>query len=380
MSALYIGLISGTSIDGIDAALVDFSNTQPALLATHSQVIPAPTTERIKQLCTPNTSASEIEDLGMLDIALGKLFAEAVNQLLKISGKSASDIIAIGSHGQTVRHRPPDQTQANGFTLQIADPNIIAENTGITTVADFRRRDMACGGQGAPFAPAFHQAIAPTNIDNCIFLNLGGIANISVIQQGKLISGYDTGPANGLMDAWIQQHKHLPFDKSGEWAAQGEANSELLATLLTDQYFSLPAPKSTGREYFNLDWLEKARVQGVKITNTPADQLNPQNVQATLLALTAQSISDELAKHQPSVVYCCGGGVHNKALMARLKALNEAITILDTSALGIAPDWIEAAAFAWLAKKHIHSEPIDLTTVTGASKPCVLGAMISGCK
>jgi len=363
MSELYIGLISGTSIDGIDAALVDLSKEQPKLLANHSHPIPANITTQIRALCTPSTNANEIDQLGELDGELGKQFADACMALLDKANTPATKITAIGSHGQTVRHRPE---AANPFTLQIADPNIIAEQTGITTIADFRRRDMACGGQGAPFAPAFHQAIAPANIKCCAFLNLGGIANITVLNNGKLAGGYDTGPANGLMDTWIQQHRNLPFDNNGEWAASGTVNNALLETLLADIYFSQPAPKSTGREYFHLDWLHN---HAPHIATLPSN-----DVQATLMALSAQSISHQLAIHSPTVVYCCGGGVHNRALIAQLQALNPNADITDTHSLGIAPDWIEAAAFAWLAKKHMNGEAVDLTQVTGARKPCLLGA------
>ena len=365
LQSLYIGLISGTSIDAIDAALVDFSQPQPKLLQTHSHKIPSQLRENIATLCTPTTSINEIDLLGETDSALGELFAEATLTLLKKANTPAHNITAIGSHGQTVRHRPAGM---HPFTLQIADPNIIAQRAGITTVADFRRRDMANGGQGAPFAPAFHQAIAPDNIERCAFLNLGGIANITVIEQGKLICGYDTGPANGLMDAWINKSQQRPYDKNGDWAASGTANEELLQRLLDEPYFALPAPKSTGREYFNLDWLSDR-------ANELLQALPPENIQATLLALTTTTIANAVATHQPQAIYCCGGGVHNRALISSLDnhpALANT-QLFDTSTLGIPPDWIEAAAFAWLAKQHMQGIAIDLGSVTGARKPSVLG-------
>lgn len=375
MSQLYIGLISGTSVDGIDAALIEVNKTI-RLLGTHSHPIPEKIREQIVTLCHPlkNNAIDEqknndyIDLLGATDQAVGELFAEAALALIKKSAVSPRYITAIGSHGQTVRHRPAASSNSAGFTLQIGDPNIIAERTGITTVADFRRRDMASGGQGAPFAPAFHQAIAPNNIDRCAFVNLGGIANITVINRGKLVSGYDTGPANGLMDAWILQKQKKTYDENGEWAASGNTNDDLLKDLLADPYFSLAAPKSTGREYFHLDWLMNLSAKHV-------DTLPPVDVQATLLALTAKTICNEIAKYNPQAMYCCGGGVHNHTLMKALESCLQAngTTVTDTSELGIAPNWVEAAAFAWLAKKHINGEPIDLSAVTGANKACILG-------
>jgi len=362
--SLYIGLISGTSVDGIDAVLVDFSNERPELLDSHCHPIPQELRDSIATLCNPSITTNEIDLLGEIDNTLGKVFADAALTLLSKTGISAKQVCAIGSHGQTVRHRPG----VNGFTLQIADANIIAERTGITTVSDFRRRDMANGGQGAPFAPAFHQAIAPANINCCAFLNLGGIANITVIKNGTLICGYDTGPANGLMDAWIHKTRQLPYDDNGEWASSGIADQTLLEKLYADPYFHEKAPKSTGREHFNLSWLES-------ISGTTLESIAPANVQATLLTLSVKSICNELKQHPSQIVYCCGGGVHNGALIAGIKKemADTGSKIKDTSALGIAPDWIEAAAFAWLAEKHLSGKAVNLGVVTGARKASVLG-------
>ncbi|MGB5326067.1 MAG: anhydro-N-acetylmuramic acid kinase [Pseudomonadales bacterium] len=371
MSELYIGLMSGTSVDGIDAALVDLSRARPHLITTHCEPIAKELRKRIAALCTPGDY--EIDRLGPLDRELGACFADATSQLLRKANLTADSIKAIGSHGQTVRHRPPASAAEPGFTLQIGDPNVIAEHTGICTVADFRRRNIAAGGQGAPLAPAFHAAIAPHSIQSCVFLNLGGIANITSIFKGELRTGFDTGPANGLMDAWIELHRGVRYDRNGEWAASGNVNAALLDALQTHPYFSLPAPKSTGRETFNLAWLQNTLSDSIKT-------LDANDVQATLVQLGCKTITRAIAAldHSPDAVFACGGGAHNIFFMEQLRgALQEKLPhckLADTSELGIAPDWIEACAFAWLAQCHIEGRRVALQRATGATHDAILGA------
>lgn len=381
MKQLFVGLISGTSIDCIDAVLVDCSNDQPILLAQHQHPIDPATQQAIAALCLPGNN--EIDRMGQMDLQLGALFADAVNTLIAKTQFSNKNIVAIGSHGQTIRHRPPKLTGTSGFTLQIGDANTIAEKTQITTVADFRRRDMAAGGQGAPFAPAFHKAIAPSNVETSAFLNLGGIANITVVHQNNIVSGFDTGPANGLMDAWILKHKNKPFDNNGEWAKSGKVNNTLLAQLKEHSYFAMAAPKSTGREEFHLPWLESI------IDSVTEDQpkIHSEDVQATLMRFSCETIIDAVLginaklKHQPSVIYCCGGGAQNAFFLDTLQTLcnssNSNIRISSTDELGIGADWVEACAFAWLAKQRIERQAISLQTVTGAKHDVIAGCIYS---
>ena len=386
MKQLYIGLISGTSIDCIDAALVDCSEDRPILLAHHEHPIDDFTKQAIAALCLPGDN--EIDRMGELDLQLGGLFADAAKQLLAKAKLSYKEIVAIGSHGQTIRHRPPKQNHSSGFTLQIADANTIAEKTHITTVADFRRRDMAAGGQGAPFAPAFHQAIAPSNVESSAFLNLGGIANITLVSQGNIVSGFDTGPANGLMDAWILKHKNAAFDHNGDWARSGKVNKALLADLKAHPYFSEAAPKSTGREEFHLPWLESIIENKHTVCNA--------DVQATLMRLSCETIIEAVFNthaendveqpstlQTPSVIYCCGGGARNTFFLETLQSIcdnnyaDASIRITTTNEIGIGPDWIEACLFAWLAKQRLDQQPIMLSNVTGASHNVIAGCIYS---
>lgn len=360
MSELYLGLMSGTSADGIDAALVDFSDTHPTLIATHYNPFPTELRQKIIALCTPGLD--EINRLSELDILLGKEFALAVNTLLKTHNIEKNQIRAIGSHGQTIRHHPQKR-----FTLQIGDPNIIAAETGITTISDFRRRDMAMGGQGAPLVPAFHHAIFSKSDTHRAIVNIGGIANITLLSDTT--SGFDTGPGNTLLDTWIEKHRGERFDKNGEWAKQGCANSPLLKKLLTDPYFSLPAPKSTGREYFNLSWLES------HLANT---LLSPVDIQTTLVELTAYSIMDAIKKHfSHGEIFVCGGGAHNHYLMSRLQTLATNFSVDSTKKLGVNPNWVEAMAFAWLAKQTLEKKSGNIPAVTGARQPSILGGIYS---
>ncbi len=360
MPELYIGLMSGTSLDGIDAVLIDLEHSQPKIIATHYEKMPDVLRKSILEVCQPGFN--EINRMGELDIALGKEFSKAAQLLLEKCNISATHICAIGSHGQTIRHHPD-----KCFTLQIGDPNVIAAKTGITTVADFRRRDIAHGGQGAPLVPAFHQALFSDKKINRIILNIGGIANITVLPANSSahVSGFDTGPGNTLLDAWAEQHLEKPCDEKGAWASTGRVDEALLTNLLNDPFFKLAAPKSTGREYFNLTWLQHY------LSTTEAA-----NIQATLVELTARSIVDAITQHSPDgEILVCGGGVHNDYLMNRLQALTKSHSIATTSKFGIDPDWVEAAAFAWLAKQTLTKKPGNLVAVTGAHTQTILGGV-----
>lgn len=359
--ALYLGLISGTSADGIDAALLRFG-AEPHILSAHTY--PYPEALRVRILALARSAAQiSLDDYGALDVEIGEAFAAAALALLDKAGVEPSAVRAIGSHGQTICHRP---AAAHPFTLQIGDPTVIAERTGIDTIADFRRGDVAAGGQGAPLAPAFH-AWAFASRAPCAVLNLGGIANVTLIGADGSVRGFDTGPANCLMDAWAARHLGQMRDAGGAWAAGGTAEPALLAGLLDDPYFALAAPKSTGREYFNLDWLE-ARL--------PAGG-DARDVQATLLALTVRSIAAALDPAASGLreVLVCGGGVHNPTLMAALGAALAPATVHSTAAAGVDPDFVEAATFAWLARERLDGRPGNLPAVTGARGPRVLGAI-----
>lgn len=364
MRELYIGLMSGTSADGIDAALVDFNSAKPVLVEHHFTEFN--TELRVRILALNHPGHDEINRLGELDHLLGKVFAEAANTLLEKSGVTASDIRAIGSHGQTIRHHPQ-----LAFTLQIGDPNIIAAKTGITTVADFRRRDMAHGGQGAPLVPAFHQTILTNTEYDTAVVNIGGVANITFLpcDTQKSILGFDTGPGNNLMDAWTQQHLQKTHDKNGDWAKQGTASIDLLEKLLSDAYFKTPPPKSTGPEYFNLTWLQKHLSHRYKDVD----------VQATLAELTAVTITHAVKNLMTQgEILICGGGVHNQYLMQRLASLLEPLHVGSTEAHGVNPDWMEAMAFAWLAKQTLERKPGNVTQVTGAKQSAILGGVYQG--
>lgn len=363
---LYVGLMSGTSMDAIDAALVAINSDQILLQQTYSLPIPQDIRSEILALSTP--SENELERAMALDVVMGRLFAGAANELLNRSSYSASDIRAIGSHGQTLRHNPVGESPG---TLQIGDPSIIAELTGITTVADFRRRDMAAGGQGAPLVPAFHAQVFRNNKTNRVIVNIGGIANITVLPKtpSQKVTGFDTGPGNLLMDSWIQQHTDETMDKAGQWAAGGKINSNLVSAMLADPYFQLPAPKSSGREYFNSGWLNNllSRFPGV----------GTQDVQASLCELTASSIANTIKDTCPETeeIYVCGGGAHNIALLKRLEQHLPKQRVASTQDIDVDPDWVEAMAFAWLAKQTLKGLPGNVPTVTGAKHPVILGAI-----
>lgn len=361
---LYIGLISGTSADGIDAALVSFEGAHPTLLAHHLHPIPADTRDRLISLFTP--SDLQVDLLGELDVELGHLFADATKSLLEHSGVPASRVCAIGSHGQTIRHRPAGQ---HPFTIQIGDPNVICHQTGIDTVADFRRRDMACGGQGAPLAPLFHKGVLSSPSENRVILNLGGIANITLLPKQGSPLAMDTGPASGLMDSWCHLHKGESYDCDGAWAARGTAIEALVYQWLTDPYFALPAPKSTGKEYFHLAWARE-------LAGAPFDASAPVDVQASLLELTARSVSNAIQNLPVNTdrVLVCGGGAHNSHLMNRLQALIPC-AVEPTEAVGVAGDWVEAMCFAWLAQSYLNNEKLDTGPFTGARERVLLGGL-----
>ena len=362
---LYIGLISGTSIDGIDCALVEFKQGRPSLLAWHSQVIGPNLKKKILALCANQNISLDL--LGQVDIELGRSFAQGCNTLLKEQGLTSQEIIAIGSHGQTVFHQPHTDFP---FSLQIGDPNTIAQRTGINTVADFRRRDMAVGGQGAPLAPLLHSHCFSSANKQRVILNIGGMSNITILAKQQAVVAFDTGPGNVLMDYWIDRHLHKSFDSNGDWAAGGTVDPLLLATLLQEDYFSQPCPKSTGRELFNGQWLEQ-------ILSQLSKQIAPQDVQASLLELTASSIHTSISEHMLKVdeLYVCGGGAHNSRLMQRLAELFTQTEVQTTEALNIHPDWVEATAFAWLAKQHIDVQTVDTRSITGATQTTLLGGM-----
>tara|TARA_R110000868_G_scaffold3523_13_gene22381 strand:- start:1268 stop:2359 length:1092 start_codon:yes stop_codon:yes gene_type:complete len=359
--------MSGTSADGIDAALVDFNGQTPRLLASHFTPYDKAIRKKIIDLCHPGEN--EIQRLGELDIELAHAFAISVNTLLKESGTNASTISAIGSHGQTIRHSPNSRRR---YTLQIGDPNTIAAQTGITTVADFRRKDIALGGQGAPLVPAFHRDLFSSNETNRAIVNIGGIANVTLLSRNaaKEIIGFDTGPGNTLIDSWINTHQNSKYDQAGAWGQTGKIHTALLDIMLTDAYLSSPPPKSTGREHFNLLWLQEQ----LKKTN---DNIAPVDVQATITEFTAATILNAIKQHiDTGEILICGGGTHNTYLMTRLQALSApAFNIATTEAHGVHPDWVEAIAFAWLAAQTIQQRTSSLPSVTGANAPAILGGI-----
>lgn len=364
---LYIGLMSGTSLDGVDVALVEFNaaaTDQPRLLHTHFVAYPAEL--RLQILTLQHPSANELEVTALLANTLALIYAEAVHQLLAHSNIAPSQITAIGCHGQTIRHQPQFK-DGIGFTLQIVNAALLAELTDITVVADFRSRDLAAGGQGAPLVPAFHHALFSCPHTSRALINIGGIANITYLGSGDVL-GFDSGPGNMLLDAWIKQHKNLDYDANGAWADSGQVIQSLLAAMLAEPYFSLAPPKSTGRDLFNDSWLA-AKLSGGNYL--------PQDVARTLVALTAHSIVDALQRHcnQVDIVYLCGGGAHNLLLKNLLQALLAEIKVETTDALGIGVDWVEAIAFAWLAKQCLDKKTANLPAVTGAKGPRILGAI-----
>lgn len=355
----FVGLMSGTSLDGIDAVLADFS---AGVRVAHAVTLPFPESlHETLQYLIERPGNADLDVIGQADVQLGAAYARAVNQLLEDAGIDKRQVAAVGCHGQTIRHRPD---AAPGFTWQLGDPNRVAADTGLITVADFRRMDMALGGEGAPLVPAFHAAMFTTPKEIRAIVNIGGIANIT--RLGTTVTGYDTGPGNGLMDAWIRGQRGNSFDQDGAWAATGEVDEELLAHFLADPFFRKPPPRSTGREHFNLSWLKS------KLGDRP---LAPQDVQATLLALTAQSIASEVQRAEAERVLVCGGGARNRTLMTALEVALGGIPVEPTDSHGLNADFVEATAFAWLARERLAGRPGNIPSVTGASRAVPLGAI-----
>lgn len=359
----WIGLMSGTSMDGIDAVLVSFDGQSVEVHASETLNYPDDLRHRLVAISQNQGTPDEI---GELDTLTGALFAEAACKVIARSGIPTSSIRAIGTHGQTIRHQPSGSAP---FSIQIGNPTMIAERTGITTVADFRRRDMAAGGQGAPLVPAFHKAFFNSDAEDRCILNLGGIANITWIPADArgTVTGFDTGPANALMDAWCLCQTGLPYDTEGHWAAEGVVDPELLSDMLSDAYFARPAPKSTGKERFNLHWVKTL------VKRHPG--LRAEDVQRTLLQLTVASVVNQMPQVPAMRVYACGGGTRNPVLMSELEqALNPA-PLAVTTELGLDPQWVEPVAFAWLAEQTLAGNPGNLPDVTGAQGPRILGAI-----
>ncbi|KTD06419.1 anhydro-N-acetylmuramic acid kinase [Legionella gratiana] len=358
--SLYIGLMSGTSMDGIDAALVDISKNQ--LLLGNTLRYSDEVKNRIHALL--NGSNLSLASICQLNTLIGKEFARAVNELLQEAKLSSSDICAIGSHGQTVCH---NTNCAIPYTLQLGCAHTISTLTGITVVADFRTRDIVLGGQGAPFAPIYHQELFKHEKNHIAVANVGGIANITLIHPNEPIKGWDVGPGNCLMDAWIMKHQGKAYDVHGNWAQQGELIKPLLTTLMADPFIHLPTPKSIGKEYFSLVWLE----------GHLKNDYRPVDVQKTLLVFTAKTIAHSLLNERSYVkkLYLCGGGTHNLALLDMLSQLLPETVVKSIAEVGISPDHLEAMMFAWFAAQTINHIPVDLTTITGSAHPTLLGAI-----
>lgn len=367
MAKLFIGLISGTSMDGVDAVILQESKSHPRQLLAHlTKPYPESLLNPLKSLA--KDSLVSMDTLGETDRQLGDFLALTAQELLQRANLKPSDIAAIGSHGQTIRHQP---TGNQAYTLQIGDPNRIAEQTGITTVADFRRRDMAAGGEAAPLVPAFHRATFQSPQESRVIVNIGGISNITCLPKdlGLPVTGCDCGPGNTLMDAVYLRHFGKPFDANGDTAARGNINDALLRKMLLDPYFEMPAPKSTGPEYFSPEWLD------AHLKSQP-HSVEPQEILATLAELTVLSIQQTIhqGKLEPDRLLVCGGGAHNRHLMNRL-AIHMTCPVETTEPYGIGPDWVEGAAFAWLACQTLNNLPGNIPDVTGASKAVILGGI-----
>lgn len=365
MSDLFIGLMSGTSMDGVDGVLADFSRGVQVL--RHAGA-PFPDTLRAELMALNTAGPDELHRGWLAGNALMRVYAQVVQALLAQAGLPASAVAAIGAHGQTVRHRP-QQFDGTGYTIQLAQPALLAELAGITVVADFRSRDVAAGGQGAPLAPFFHQAVFGDPGQVVGVLNIGGISNLTLLRPGGAMRGFDCGPGNALMDGWCAEHTGAAYDDDGRWAATGQVLPALLQRLLTEPYFALAPPKSTGRDLFNRPWLQ-ARLQGYEAA-APAD------VQATLTELTAQACAGDVLRHEPGLarLIVCGGGALNGLLMRRLQALLPRAQVASSAGFGLPPLQVEAAAFAWLARKALRGEKLELTSTTGARGARVLGGI-----
>lgn len=370
-SDLYVGLMSGTSLDGVDVAIVDFAQSPPELLYCSTTPYPSSVRDRLLELC--RSQMTSLDELYRLDAELGEIYAGVVNAALEKAAIPARQIIAIGCHGQTILHSPDSEVP---YTAQIGDPNRLAALTGIDTVADFRRKDIALGGQAAPLAPAFHQFVFRSGSEDRAVINIGGISNISYLpaDHNSPTLGFDTGPGNTLLDYWIEQNRNTPFDEDGNWARSGKVDDELLGRMLNDEpYFRQAPPKSTGTEYFNPGWLMSL------LNDSASGELAPAAIQATLVELTVRTISGALAALPSRVQNCylCGGGAHNRYLMERLALALPECTVTTTAKLGLDPDFVEASAFAWLARERVNLRTGNIPSVTRAQKTTILGGIFA---
>lgn len=359
-SELYIGVMSGTSLDGIDVVAVDFAKQQPALITSFNGQFPSELRELLHKIALDKELP--ISRIGYATTWLSQCYSDAINHMCAQADLDKKEIQAIGCHGQTVQHQPQPP---HAYSIQLNNPSLIAAQTQITTIADFRSKDLAYGGQGAPLVPAFHHALFGKSDQTVVVLNIGGIANISILQADTPVSGFDTGPGNILLDSWINHCRQLPMDEDGRWALSGKIIPELLTTLTQDEYFTKQPPKSTGREHFNLAWLQS------HLTH----QEKTEDVQATLLELSAITITTPLQNCLPGKLLVCGGGAHNKALMIRLQDLLPSWQILTTDEQGIHSDYMEAMAFAWLARQCLKGIAIDMPNISGASRSAILGGI-----
>jgi anhydro-N-acetylmuramic acid kinase len=367
MSDIFVGLMSGTSMDGIDAALVEFDESSLNIVGTKNVPYPAALRQQLLDAIAIPLDR-EIDNVADLHRATGEIFRDAALALLEETGVDAATVAAIGSHGQTLRHQPNAETP---FSLQIGDPQLIANGTNIRTVADFRNADILAGGQGAPLAPIFHEWLFRVPDKTRCVLNIGGVANVTVLAGQRDTIGFDTGPGNSLMDAWIRKHRNEAFDHDGSWADEGSVDVELLERFLSEPYFAYAPPKSTGFEQFNLRWIEGHGTSSIE----------PVDVQATLCALSAITIADAVTDFAPDTaeLLVCGGGAHNPTLLKQLDSRLPDVAVSPTSVAGLDPDWVEAVAFAWLAMRHLHGLSGNLPSVTGASDAVVLGALYEAC-
>ncbi|WP_050478990.1 anhydro-N-acetylmuramic acid kinase [Herbaspirillum rhizosphaerae] len=372
-SSLYIGLMSGTSLDGVDGVLASLPADGSAMATLATAYVPFPDDLRAALMALQASGENELQREAMAANQLVVYYAQCVAELLEKSAIPAAYIRAVGVHGQTIRHRPE-----LGYTRQTNNPSLLAELCGIDVIADFRSRDVAAGGQGAPLVPAFHQAVFGNEEQARVAVNIGGISNISILPAGtqEATSGFDTGPGNVLMDAWIARHQGRSYDADGAWGASGKPDAALLAALRNEAYFALPPPKSTGRDLFHIEWLDAQLAAPAHVHLSPAD------VQATLTAFTAGTIADAILRHAPQTgaVYVCGGGAYNAYLLRLLEetlsaGAGRAIPVLSTETLGIAPNHVEALAFAWLAQRFCLRLPGNLPAVTGARGLRVLGGL-----
>lgn len=365
MRDIYIGLMSGTSLDGVDGVLADFSPARPLVIGHACRPFPAEL--RAELMALNGSGAGELHRAALAGNALVRVYSEVVHDLLGIARCKPASVVAIGAHGQTVRHRP-QEFDGTGYTLQLNQPALLAELTGIDVVADFRSRDVAAGGQGAPLAPFFHQSLFARSSEAIGVLNIGGISNITLLRPDGSMLGFDCGPGNALMDNWCQQHTGKDYDSEGSWAAGGGVLPLLLERLRADSYFGRSPPKSTGRDLFNRAWLDAA----LAVCPSAA----PQDVQATLTELTARACADDVLRHQPDLqrLIVCGGGAMNTHLMQRLASLLPGVSVESSAQSGLPPLQVEATAFAWLARKTVRREKLELQSTTGAR-----GARLLGC-